>query len=112
VNKRIRVRPRLGVEQFGSLAMFDRDARRLVAHSFRPLLQHTGPLPDGQPDARPMLNRRLEYRPSPTEIAAGIEHALDPACLGPLLDLVIIAVIRQAIFSEVFPYSRRPVPIV
>jgi hypothetical protein len=29
------------------------------------------------------------------EIVAGVKHALDPAGLGPLLDLVVIAVVRR-----------------
>ena len=51
------------------------------------------PLPDRQPDARPMLDCRRKDLPRFVEIAAGIEHALHSAFLGPLLDLVIIAVV-------------------
>jgi hypothetical protein len=54
----------------------------------RPLPQHQRPLPDGQPDPQPMLDRRGEDLPRLVQAAAGIEHALDlGAILGPLLTL-------------------------
>jgi hypothetical protein len=62
----------------------------------RPLLQHQRPLPNGQLDPQPMLDRRGEDLPRLVQAAAGIEHALDlGAILGPLLDLVEVAVVRD-----------------
>jgi hypothetical protein len=41
-----------------------------------------------------MLDRLLEYLSRPVEIVAGIQHAIDfAAVLGPLLDLVKIALV-------------------
>jgi hypothetical protein len=43
-----------------------------------------------------MVDRRGEDLPRLVEVAAGIEHLLDPgAVLGPLLDLVVVAVVRS-----------------
>jgi hypothetical protein len=57
--------------------------------------QHARPLPDGQSNARPAFDFDLEQHTGPIEIAARVEHALDPAVLGPLLDLVIVAIVRD-----------------
>jgi hypothetical protein len=47
-------------------------------------------------DPQPMLDRRGEDLPRLVQAAAGIEHALDlGAILGPLLDLVEVAVVRD-----------------
>jgi hypothetical protein len=62
----------------------------------RPLLQHARPLPDRQPDPRPMLDGLSEQLTSLVEIVAGIEQALNlRAVLGPLFELVEIAVVRM-----------------
>jgi hypothetical protein len=59
-------------------------------------LQHARPLPDGQPDARPMLDCRLKHGLSPKKTVASIKHALDLATvLSPLLDLEVVAVVRK-----------------
>jgi hypothetical protein len=42
----------------------------------RPLLQYARPLPDGQPDPQPMLDRRGGDRPRLIQVAARVEHAL------------------------------------
>jgi hypothetical protein len=56
-------------------------------------------LSDGQSDPRPVLDRLLEYLSRFVEIVAGIEHALDMlVVLGPLLDLVVIAIVRNERF--------------
>ena len=60
----------------------------------RPLVQDPHALADGQPDARPVLDRSLEDAARLVEIVASIEHPVGfAAVLGPLLDLVIIAVV-------------------
>jgi hypothetical protein len=65
----------------------------------RPLLQHPCPLADGQPDARPVLDRFGKSLARLVEIVAGPQHAIDFAgVLGPLLDLVIIAMVRHERF--------------
>ena len=69
---------------------------RLLSYGRRPLLQDARPLPDGQPYPRPMLDRPGKDLPRLVEVAAGVEHALDPgAVLGPLVDLVVVAVVRK-----------------
>ena len=50
-----------------------------------------------------MLDRCGEDLSRLVQIAAGIEHALDlAAILGPLLDLVVIAVVRDQRLSGLF----------
>jgi hypothetical protein len=66
----------------------------LCAIVLRPLLQHARPLPDGQPDARPVLDCRFKHGLSPKKTVASIKHALDlAAVLSPLLDLEVVAVV-------------------
>jgi hypothetical protein len=73
-----------------------RPAACLVTRLFRPLLQNARPLPDGQPDPRPVFDSSLKHRLSPKKTVASIEHALDlAAVLGPLLDLKVAAVVCQ-----------------
>jgi hypothetical protein len=58
----------------------------------RPLIQHARPLPKRQFDPRPVLDRALEHRASPTETVAGIEQAVDLRAIPrSLLDLVEVA---------------------
>jgi hypothetical protein len=58
----------------------------------RPLLENPCPLPDRQPDPRPMLDCLVEQLTSLFEVVAGIKEAVDlHAVLRPLLDLVEIA---------------------
>jgi hypothetical protein len=53
-------------------------------------------LPNGQPDPWPVLDGLRENVPRLFEVIAGVQHAVDfAAVLGPLLDLVVVAVIRQ-----------------
>ena len=55
----------------------------------RPLLQHQRLLTDGQPDARPMVDRLGEDLARLVQTPAGIQHVFDIGpILGPLLDLV------------------------
>ena len=62
----------------------------------RPLLQHVRPLPDSQSDSLPMLDRRREDLARLVEIVAGVQHVVDlGAVLGPFLDLIEIAVVRD-----------------
>jgi hypothetical protein len=48
----------------------------------RPLLQHARPLPDGQPDPRPVLDGALKYLSCPAEISAGRKHVIDLSAPG------------------------------
>ena len=60
------------------------------------MLQHQRPLTNGQPDTWPMLDRRREVRLRLIQIAPRIQHVIDlRAVLGPLLDLVEIAMVRD-----------------
>jgi hypothetical protein len=61
----------------------------------RPVLQHARPLPNGQPNARPVLDSRRKDLLRLRETAASVQHALDPAWFGPFLDLAVIAVVRD-----------------
>ena len=62
----------------------------------RPLLQHARPLPDRQPDPRPTFDFFREQLTSLVEIVAGVKQAVDlRAILGPLLDLVVITIVRE-----------------
>ena len=74
-----------------------RCARFVDDYCFRlpPLLEHAGLLPDCQPDPRPMLDRLGEDLARLIQVAAGVEHALEPAFLNLLLDLVVVAMVRQ-----------------
>jgi hypothetical protein len=47
-------------------------------------------------------DRRIEFRLRSTETAASVQRALDSTVLRPLLDLVVIAVIRQQRFVGFF----------
>jgi hypothetical protein len=54
------------------------------------------PLADGQPDLRPVFNRRRKYVVRLVEIVAGIQHAIDLRAIAcPFLDLVEVALIRN-----------------
>ena len=60
----------------------------------RPLLQHAGPLPDGQSDTRPMPDGAGEYFLCAPETVAGIKHAVDlHAVAHPLLNFVKVAIV-------------------
>ena len=57
---------------------------------------HERPLPDGEPDKRPMVDRLGEDLPRLVQVAAGVQHVVNPrAVLSPLLDLVKVAVVRD-----------------
>ena len=63
----------------------------IVPALIRPLLKHARPLPDSQPDLRPVLDGLREYVARLVEIVAGVEQAVERrAVLRPLLDLVEI----------------------
>src|SRR5262249_23006093 len=71
------------VSSSGSLAMLAATRRawslvnlngKLVSGR-RPLIDQPRPLSERQSDPGPVLNRGLEYRPSPAETVAGIEQA-------------------------------------
>jgi hypothetical protein len=66
------------------------------------LLQHARPLPDREPDPRPVFDCYIEQLTSLVEIVAGVKHALDlRAVLGPLFELVEIAIVRiERIFGS------------
>jgi hypothetical protein len=54
------------------------------------------PVPNCQPDPWPVLHGLRENVFRLFEVIAGVQHAVDfAAVLGPLLDLVVIAVVRQ-----------------
>jgi hypothetical protein len=58
--------------------------------------KHARPLPNGQPDTWPMVDRRGEDLPRLVEVAAGEQHPIDLGpVLGPFLDLVEIAAVRN-----------------
>jgi hypothetical protein len=60
-------------------------------------------LPDRQPNARPMVDGRGKDLPRLVQAAAGIEHVVDlDTVLGPLLDFVEIAVVRNQWFVGFF----------
>ena len=62
----------------------------------RPLLEHARPLTDCQPNPRPTFYFFSEQLTSLVEIVAGVEQAVDlHAVLGPLFELVEIAVVRE-----------------
>ena len=70
--------------------------RRSWSCLHRPLLQHLRPLPDGEPDPRPMVYCRGEDLPRLVQAAASIEQVIDfGAVFGRFLDLIEIAVIRD-----------------
>ena len=88
-----RVGWRFGAPHFRSLAP---PGRRSWSCLHRPLLQHLRPLPDGEPDPRPMVYCRGEDLPRLVQAAASIEQVIDfGAVFGPFLDLIEIAVIRD-----------------
>jgi hypothetical protein len=66
---------------------------RLPPSFLRPLLQHARPLPHGEPDPRPVFDCRGGYLTGLVRIVAGVERALESACLGPLFDLVVVAMV-------------------
>ena len=71
-------------------------ATRALGGKTRPLIEHPRALADGQPNARPMLDRRGEDLPRLIEVTTGEQHAVDlGAVLGPFLDLVEVALIRN-----------------
>jgi hypothetical protein len=62
--------------------------------AFRPLLQHSGPLPDSHAYPRPVLGPTVKNALGLVETTTGkqqFDHALSIA--GPLLDLVEVAMI-------------------
>jgi hypothetical protein len=75
----------------------------LLASRHRPLLQHLRPLPDSQPNPRSMLDRRREDFSRLVEIAPGIEHVVHlGTVLGPFLNLVEVAVVRNRRIAGLF----------
>jgi hypothetical protein len=63
---------------------------------FRPLLDHASPLPDRQSYSRPMTDRLVEYLARFIQAAAGVQHPADlGAVLGPFLDIVEVALVRE-----------------
>jgi hypothetical protein len=61
-----------------------------------PLIQHSRPLPNGQSDPPPVLNRLCEDISCLVEIVAAVQQTVDlRAVLCPLLDLVEVADIRN-----------------
>ena len=58
-------------------------------------MQHPRPLSDSQFNPWPVLYfgeiNRLRF----SQVAASVEQGLEPAFLGPLLDLVVVTMIRQ-----------------
>jgi hypothetical protein len=69
----------------------------------RPLFQHARPLPDGQPDPRPVTDRRCEYGRRLIQIAARIQHAIDfVAVVRPLLELLKIASVGEQLVVGFF----------
>jgi hypothetical protein len=77
---------------------------------FRPLLQHERPLPHRQPDPRPVLGSFCENLLGLFEVVAGVQKAVDlRAVLGPLLDLVKVAIVRE---ERVVGFLFRPIRLV
>jgi hypothetical protein len=66
---------------------------RLPPSFLRPLLQNARPLPHGEPDPRPVFDCRDGYLTGLVRIVAGVEQALESARLGPLFDLVVVAMV-------------------
>jgi hypothetical protein len=65
------------------------------------------PLADGQSDPRPVLDCRGENLSRLVETAAGPQHVVDfRPVLHPLLDLVIIAMVRQQRLVSLFFVGR------
>jgi hypothetical protein len=60
-----------------------------------PLVQHPRPLPDCQPNPRPVPDQGREYFPRPVKVVAGINHPVDLRAIhGPFFDLVEVALVR------------------
>jgi hypothetical protein len=65
--------------------------RRFCTLSRPPPIDHPCPLPNGQTDARPVLDRTLKHRVGSAQAVAGVEQAIDlPSVPRPFLDLVEI----------------------
>jgi hypothetical protein len=63
----------------------------------------TPALPDCQSDPWPMLDCRFKDLLRLIEIVASVEHSFDPtAILGPLLDLVVIALVGDQWLVSLF----------
>ena len=87
------------LERLRQLGGVCRDPPRLIPRQqlpIRPLLQHARPLPDGQPNPRPVLDGGGKNGLRFTQIVARIEQIFDlHAVADPLLDLVVISVVRK-----------------
>jgi hypothetical protein len=72
------------------------------------IMERTDARPDRQPDPRPVLYGLGEQLTSPVEIVAGVKEALDlRAVLGPLSDLVEIAIVRALSLSQAISRAHR-----
>jgi hypothetical protein len=62
----------------------------------RPLLQNLCPLPNGQADTRPMVDSFRKNLSRLVEPVSSVKHVVDlGAVLGPLLDFVKVAMVRD-----------------